>query len=197
MKPEYIGIGNFDTMNYVYAYCKCPLPVDYAIKWPLIKDGKPHSYTCTCENCGTTVSTIAKSFGPEVYKEMEMEATMKAIKAIKTSKQPYDEFGFFDPFSIKEKESNDYAVSIQEVHEAVTKWAGSENVLAARLTSEVRSLLDSIHSLQPVTPRPKMGRWIKKEYEICFSCNNCLVTNASGTKYNYCPNCGAKMREEV
>lgn len=40
MKPEHIGIGNFDEVNYVYAYCKCPLPVDYAIKWPLIKDGK-------------------------------------------------------------------------------------------------------------------------------------------------------------
>lgn len=66
MKPEYIGIGNFDENNYVYAYCKCPLSADYAIKWPRIKDGKPHRYTCTCENCGTVVGVISKSYGPEL-----------------------------------------------------------------------------------------------------------------------------------
>jgi hypothetical protein len=33
MKPEYIGVGNFDEDNYVYAFCKCPLPVDYAINY--------------------------------------------------------------------------------------------------------------------------------------------------------------------
>lgn len=69
MKPEYIGIGNFDEDNYVYAHCKCPLPADYAIKWPRIKDGKPHRYTCVCEDCGTEVGVISKSYGPEVLKE--------------------------------------------------------------------------------------------------------------------------------
>ena len=57
-KPEYIGVGNFDEENYVYAYCKCPLSTDYAIKWPRIKDGKPHVYTCICENCGTPVGIM-------------------------------------------------------------------------------------------------------------------------------------------
>lgn len=71
MKPEYIGIGNFDTDNYVYAYCKCPLPADYAIKWPRIKDGKPHRYSCICEDCGAEVGVISKSYGPEIYKEKE------------------------------------------------------------------------------------------------------------------------------
>lgn len=205
MKPEYIGFGNFDTINYVYAYCKCPLPVDYAIKWPLIKDGKPHVYTCKCNNCGATVSVMAKSYGPEVYKEMEMKAAKKAIKALKES---YDEFGFFDPFSIKEKESNDYTVSIKEVHEAITRWAGNTNVIAARLTSEVRSLLDSIHSLQP---KMKIG-WIPvserlpedhkdvliclSSDQICIGCynshklpfsNNAIGWGASYT-YNWCSN---------
>lgn len=66
MKPEYIGIGNYDENNYVYAYCKCPLSVAYAIKWPRIKDGKPHRYTCICENCGTEVGVVSKSYGPEL-----------------------------------------------------------------------------------------------------------------------------------
>ena len=61
MKPEYIGNGNFDTKNYVYAYCKCPLSMDYAIKFPRIKDGKQHIYACVCEDCGTEVGIVAIS----------------------------------------------------------------------------------------------------------------------------------------
>ena len=60
MKPEHIGLGNFDENNYVYAYCKCPLPADYTIKWPRIKDGKPHRYSCVCEDCGTEVNFISR-----------------------------------------------------------------------------------------------------------------------------------------
>lgn len=58
MRPEYIGVGNFDTDNYVYAFCKCPLPTGYAIKWPRIKDGKFHRCSCTCEDCGTEVEVV-------------------------------------------------------------------------------------------------------------------------------------------
>lgn len=62
MKPEYIGIENIDEDNYVYGYCQCPLPRVYAIKWPRIKDGKPHWYTCTCEDCGTGVMVFSRGF---------------------------------------------------------------------------------------------------------------------------------------
>lgn len=61
MKPEYIGPGNFDENNYVYAFCKCPLSVAWAIKWPRIKDGKSHRYSCVCEDCGTEVGVWSKS----------------------------------------------------------------------------------------------------------------------------------------
>lgn len=71
MKPEYIGVGNFDEENYVYAYCSCPISLDYAIKWPRIKDGKVHIYNCVCEDCGTEVGVISKSFSPELLAEME------------------------------------------------------------------------------------------------------------------------------
>ena len=50
-----------------------------------------------------------------------------------------------------------------------------------------------VEQLPSVNSAEKVGHWIKKEHEICFTCNRCWVTNASGTKYNYCPNCGAKM----
>lgn len=78
MKPEYIGIGNFDTDNYVYSYCNCKLSSDYAIKWPLIKDGKPHRYACICEDCGAEIVVFSKSYGPEVYKEKLVEDTKRA-----------------------------------------------------------------------------------------------------------------------
>ena len=60
MKPEYIGVGKFDEDNYVYGYCRCSLPLDHAIKWVRIKDGKPHRYNCICEDCGTKVEVIVK-----------------------------------------------------------------------------------------------------------------------------------------
>jgi len=72
MKPEYIGVGNFDEENYVYAYCRCCLSLDYAIKWPRIKDGKVHNYNCVCEDCGTAVGVISKSYGPELLAESEV-----------------------------------------------------------------------------------------------------------------------------
>ena len=64
-------LSNFDEDNYVYAYCKCPLPSDYAIKWPRIKDGKEHRYSCICEDCGTEVAVVSKSHDPEVFPERE------------------------------------------------------------------------------------------------------------------------------
>jgi len=61
------------------------------------------------------------------------------------------------------------------------------------ILDRVQEIETMIKTLPPVTPQPKMGQWIKKEHEICFTCNQCWVTNASGVMYNYCPNCGAKM----
>ena len=53
-----------------------------------------------------------------------------------------------------------------------------------------------IKELPSVNPQePKIGHWIKKADEICFTCTNCWSTNPSGIKYKYCPNCGARMVE--
>ena len=44
----------------------------------------------------------------------------------------------------------------------------------------------------------KVGHWYKTNSgDICYTCSFCGVTNASGTKYNYCPHCGARMESEV
>lgn len=69
MKPEYIGYGNFDEEQYVYAYCQCPVSFNYALKWKRILDGKIHTYTCICEDCGTKVSVNS---GPNLSQHMHL-----------------------------------------------------------------------------------------------------------------------------
>lgn len=49
MKPVKIKNINYD--KYVYALCKCPLPLDYAIRMKKI-DGQ-HDYKFYCNNCRT------------------------------------------------------------------------------------------------------------------------------------------------
>lgn len=43
--------------------------------------------------------------------------------------------------------------------------------------------------------KPHKGHWYKKPHEVCYTCDQCRTTNASGVKYNFCPHCGACMKE--
>ena len=54
--------------------------------------------------------------------------------------------------------------------------------------------LNSINTLPPVTPKPKMGHWIFDEVlDRHYYCSEC---KSMGVDYwDYCPNCGAKMQE--
>ncbi len=67
---------------------------------------------------------------------------------------------------------------------------------AEELSSE---LLDRIKALPPIIPQPKIGRWIEEinDYgEIThWHCSNCYDNSGFITtcKWDYCPNCGAKM----
>ena len=57
--------------------------------------------------------------------------------------------------------------------------------------------VESEYLYPSVTPQPKTGHWCKTNNgDICYTCSFCGVTNASGTRYNYCPHCGAKMEEK-
>ena len=71
-------------------------------------------------------------------------------------------------------------------------------------SSENELVCQDIKKMPPVTPQPKMGRWIKHEnpnlgqcMKISYECSNCKVW--LGCEYfvrkSYCPNCGAKMQE--
>lgn len=51
------------------------------------------------------------------------------------------------------------------------------------------------YAVKALEQEPKTGNWYKKPHEICYTCDKCGTTNASGVKYNFCPHCGAKMKE--
>lgn len=58
-----------------------------------------------------------------------------------------------------------------------------------------------IRNLPPVTPQQRVGRWIQTKddcdgvnfYDFSFECSKC--GKEQSFKSNYCPNCGAYMRE--
>ena len=50
-EPELV-YNNIDEEHYVYALCRCPLPLGYAIAIPRI-EGKI-AYAFKCKKCGTT-----------------------------------------------------------------------------------------------------------------------------------------------
>lgn len=54
-------------------------------------------------------------------------------------------------------------------------------------------MIKLIDELPSVTPAPKVGRWIYKSMKGQF-CSIC--DEQSMWKFNYCPNCGAKMEVE-
>ena len=93
--------------------------------------------------------------------------------------------------SINSELSGD-AVSRQAVLETLDDM---DNVLDEDRTIEnYKELLKECYEvLPPVKPQEKMGHWIYKTMEGQF-CSIC--GEQSVWKFNYCPNCGAKMVEE-
>lgn len=61
----------------------------------------------------------------------------------------------------------------------------------------ILDLLADIKNAPPVTPQPKMGRWIAHPKDIYahLVCDKCLSNAPYDCRTNYCPNCGAKMTE--
>ncbi len=64
--------------------------------------------------------------------------------------------------------------------------------------------MKGIKDIVPVTPQPKMGRWVEEDMfdgDVAYRCTNCneVFSLIDGTpkdnEYNYCPNCGCKMQD--
>lgn len=63
-----------------------------------------------------------------------------------------------------------------------------------KLSNELR---DRIRRLSPVTPKQKMGRWIKISPADIYECSECgqNVMTSDICAYKFCHGCGAKMEE--
>lgn len=83
-----------------------------------------------------------------------------------------------------------------EVDSELQKWE-SGCWIRYKLFENILDEMPTIDSNKVVYPcRPK-GEWQAStegtDYRVCSICN---YTRHAGTKYNYCPNCGADMRGE-
>lgn len=59
--------------------------------------------------------------------------------------------------------------------------------------------VDAVRQLPPVTPQPKMGKWVKTIGEngvtSAIRCSGCGFEDNRYELFNYCPNCGSKNSE--
>jgi Zn finger protein HypA/HybF involved in hydrogenase expression len=54
-------------------------------------------------------------------------------------------------------------------------------------------------NLPSITPQPKIGKWITTRtfmHDGEFYCDKCKCDSPNNEKWDYCPNCGAKMEVE-
>lgn len=100
---------------------------------------------------------------------------------------------------ITERENMEDLISRQAVLEKaiivpIAKVVTEDKVICRKIV-----FVEDIQKLPSVTPQPKMGRWIEErdDYgEIThWHCSNCYDDSGFITtcKWDYCPNCGAKM----
>ena len=121
----------------------------------------------------------------------------EAIDRLKEAKVGHKEFLSVETLNMAiqalEQEPCGDAISRQAVLEELPRQKMRNNF--GEVIGEV-VYIDDIRALPPVTPQPKMGRWIKGTYkDTCDKCR-CTYPKDIGIK-NYCPNCGAIMKNEA
>lgn len=132
---------------------------------------------------------------------MTREEAIKGLKVLRKDFSGYKPNEEMFDMAIKalEQEPCEDAVSRQEVFEQINCWIGDGEY---RYTNATDYLNKRIKALSPVTPKEKTGRWIRKVAEIenddlriTYECSECKVEQLF--KENYCPDCGARMFDEV
>lgn len=68
---------------------------------------------------------------------------------------------------------------------------------------DYKEIVEEIRTLPPVTPKPKMGRWIDEGFyaeghsEHAYRCSECDEHYIGYVgEFKHCPNCGTKMDSE-
>lgn len=105
------------------------------------------------------------------------------------------EHGFIDkdghPINIRSD-----AISRAEVHDLLATWLSDK---LDEKTREVLEVIDGkVEDMSPVTPKQKVGKWIYHMETWPTSWYRCSICGGEEERTsNYCPNCGAKMEEQV
>ena len=131
--------------------------------------------------------------------EKYIDILQEKLKYAKTYKYTEEDISEAFEKAIKALESQpcEDAISRADVISLVNKGYLVSN-------SNYKSVCDVINALPSVTPQPKRGHWtvIRKEYEfmggIVNESQGCKCSNCGGIvrlKSDFCPNCGADMRE--
>ena len=114
--------------------------------------------------------------------EMTLEQARQAVKDLRKKLAEY-----------LEQEPCEDCISREAVLDYIE---GSEAELGH--SSENELVCQDIKEFPPVTPQPKIGRWIRVDKDKC-KCDQCEVISFIAMypngDINYCPNCGAKMQE--
>ena len=99
------------------------------------------------------------------------------------------------------KDLIDRQAAIDALGERPMVWVGSDYELGARNQYDADVL--ALETLPSAQPERKKGKWIKadsqqyfRKHYPCFTCSECGYRKDSQKKWNYCPNCGARMDEE-
>ena len=93
------------------------------------------------------------------------------------------------------------ALEQQPCEDCISRQAAIDACLSG-WNKDYKEIVEEIRTLPPVTPKPKMGRWIddgqyaEGHSEHACRCSKCGYTYIGYTdEYKECQNCGAKMVE--
>ena len=66
-----------------------------------------------------------------------------------------------------------------------------------QIRKELNKVYDKLNALPFVMPERKKGKWITQQFSSWAECSECHDWyGIESVQYNFCPNCGADMREE-
>ena len=90
------------------------------------------------------------------------------------------------------------AITFEECDDCISR---SEAIRIASGYCHFANIPEELAKLPPVKPKERMGHWIavyQGDEIINYRCSECEFGNTFGKstyRMNYCPNCGAKMKE--
>ena len=97
--------------------------------------------------------------------------------------------------------TKDDLISRQAAIDAIGRLDIPEDMCVFEILSHIELEIGNLPSAQP---ERKKGKWIKadsqqyfRKHYPCFTCSECGYRKDSQKKWNYCPNCGARMDGEV